>query len=509
MKPRKWRRAAAFVVLSAFAALFAIDDPEFTRFRSSALWATQISPGISRGDYLLPTAVFLLAAIVLGRVYCSLFCPAGLSQELFHHAGMRLGLSRLGFRQASRAEPCLILLLLSSLILLADLVWPTNLLDPVSLFGRLRLPLSRLAEAGPATVRNGLASPFTLLPILVLAAIPLFRGRWLCDRLCPVGMLLRLAASLSEIWGGGFGPRLSSARCRSCGQCEKACQTRCVDAKNRRLDRSRCVLCLDCLDACKFSAIAFSAMSAGPGESGGRRKALAHFGAVLSGFAFLSARAGDGGLSPHSRTFEDARPKGWDNAIVPPGSRSLRLHNSRCIACQSCVLSCPMGVIAPQDRPDRRPVMDFSRGFCQYDCFACRDSCPAGVFSRDMRLEEKKRTRIARTSLLLERCVVILNGSACGACAEVCPTHAVIMTAPGDASLPTKPDFLADPCIGCGACYHVCPAEPRAFRLEAAPIHETAGNVRRPPDEFLPNPIGGGESIKNPAENGELTDFPF
>ncbi|MDR3077262.1 MAG: 4Fe-4S dicluster domain-containing protein [Planctomycetota bacterium] len=502
MKLRKYRRIAAAAILSVFIALFVLDVPQATLVRKIALAATQISPGISRGGHIFLVAVFLLSAIFLGRVYCSLVCPAGLLQELFHHIGRRLGLSRLAFRQASRTESCLALLFLSALILLAGWVWPANLLDPVSLFGRLFRPLSRLAEGDLAGVWEGLASPFALPPIAVLALIPLFRGRWLCDRLCPIGMLLRLAASLPAAWGTKKVLRLSPDLCRSCGQCEKVCQTRCLDAGNRRLDHSRCVLCLDCLDACKFSAFARSPGPAAEPDPGGRRKALGHIGASFSVLAFLSARP----LAALRRAPPD---DSGHNVIVPPGTVSPSRHNRLCIACQACVPSCPMEIITPQERPDRRPILDFDRGFCQYDCFACRDSCPAGVFNRHMSLEEKKRTRISRSRLLLERCVVLLRGNACGACAEVCPTHAVVMVAQEDTNLPTRPDFLADPCIGCGACYHVCPAEPRAFRIEAVPMHETAGDVRRPPETPPPYPADEGGGEKPPAAGGEPMDFPF
>ena len=133
----------------------------------------------------------------------------------------------------------------------------------------------------------------------------------------------------------------------------------------------------------------------------------------------------------------------------------------------------------------------------------CLRACPADALHLPS-LEEKQVTRVGDTSLTLNRCVVVTNRTSCGACAEVCPTHAVVMVEQGGAE-PTLPDFKKEHCIGCGACYHVCPAEPRAFFISPVRIQEKAVGVR------LEERPGGGEDPSGVAapEDYALPDFPF
>ncbi|MDR1534279.1 MAG: 4Fe-4S dicluster domain-containing protein [Planctomycetota bacterium] len=460
-----------------FAALYLFTGPEADWWRKAGL-TTQISPAVGHAANFILVAVFLACALLAGRIYCSILCPAGLIQELFHRIGRRLGTSRLGFRPAPFAESMLILAVPPLLLLFWNLAEPADLLDPVGLFGRLAQPLAQ-AVAGPGWP----AGPSVLLPLLALsllslAIIPLFLGRWFCDRLCPVGQLLRLAAAEPT------GKRLAIAaeNCVSCGRCEKICPARCIDSGGKRLDSSRCVLCLDCLDACGFSALAYGRPAGGED----RRSALSRLAALAAGGVFLAARPLGAAFSSRS----------GGEGIVPPGSLSPARHRRLCITCQACVPACPVRIIGPGAAG--RPVLDFDRGFCQYDCFACQPSCPAGVLV-PLGLDRKRRTRIGRTILLLERCVVVTRGTACGACAEVCPTHAVIMVPGEGEALPGRPDFAPGPCIGCGACYHVCPASPRAFRIETPSRHETAGEPRNV-GETRPS----GEEAAPP-----LDEFPF
>ncbi len=482
MTLRKWRRIAIPLVLAFFAGLYFVPGETADRVRAAAL-SLHITPALSHGGFKALLAVlFLVMALAFGRLYCSVLCPAGLAQELFLRLGRLLRLARLRFVPPGR--PRLFLLALACLGLVGT-VSVLNWLDPLGLFGRLAGAAAALWRRDPGFLAA--AAPVAEVAVLVLGGaalviVPLFRGRWFCDRLCPVGALLGLASA-----AGGGGIRIEAGGCVSCGSCERVCQTRCIDAGAKRVDPARCVVCLDCLDACAASAVSF-----GRFRPAGRRDFFrGAFGAAAGGLFAFSRNLGERlGLPSDDGALD----------IAPPGARSHAAHRQGCVSCQACVGACPVGIVQPRN-PEMRPVLDYNLGFCQYDCAACTDSCPAGALDH-LSIEEKRLTRIAKTVLHLERCVVLTQGTACGACAEVCPTHAVTMVEQPGPGLPTKPDFAAGYCIGCGGCYHVCPAEPRAFAISGLARPEKAPGVRQtaghPPKE-----------ADGPAPAGDVTEFPF
>jgi formate hydrogenlyase subunit 6/NADH:ubiquinone oxidoreductase subunit I len=182
--------------------------------------------------------------------------------------------------------------------------------------------------------------------------------------------------------------------------------------------------------------------------------------------------------------------------ILPPGAKSARHYESRCIGCQACVTACPVKIIKAVGSAN--PTLDYSGDFCQYSCVECAKVCPThAIHLRDV--EEKRRTRVALSNLTLSRCVVVTKGQACGACAEVCPTRSLKML-PYEAPIPglTVPDFAEQFCIGCGACLVVCPAEPVAFSVDAVPRQSLTPGIR-PTDE----------DEENLPELPGTDDFPF
>lgn len=478
MAARKFRLIlAALVFLLFLAAFFLAGTPAGTA--GKRLFSLQFSPLLSRaGSKSVFAALLLLSALFLGRIYCSVLCPAGLTQELFHRIGGLLRIRRIGHVRASRPVA---LLFVVSLFTLFGAAWLADFLDPIGLFGRLAAPVGNMARRNEASLDWG-AWLVAGAGAVLLIAPALFRGRWFCDRLCPVGALLGVFASL-----GGGRVRIAPDRCVSCGQCEKLCPTRCADAAAKTIDPARCVVCLDCGAACRFGAITY-----GRDGSGGRRGFLKAAPAA-AGMLFVSSRELGQRLAG-----DDPEPA----YILPPGAASDTRHKLRCVACQACVLSCPVGIIRPMGASER-PVLDYNRGYCQYACVECLRACPADALHLPS-LEEKQVTRVGDTSLTLNRCVVVTNRTSCGACAEVCPTHAVVMVEQGGDE-PTLPDFKKEHCIGCGACYHVCPAEPRAFFISPVRIQEKAVGVR------LEERPGGGEDPSGVAapEDYALPDFPF
>jgi ferredoxin len=77
---------------------------------------------------------------------------------------------------------------------------------------------------------------------------------------------------------------------------------------------------------------------------------------------------------------------------------------------------------------------------------------------KKMPLAEKKLVQMGTAALVKDKCIVFTHKTACGACAEHCPTGSVRMV-PSVTGIP-EPEFDELICIGCGACHHICPALP-------------------------------------------------
>jgi formate hydrogenlyase subunit 6/NADH:ubiquinone oxidoreductase subunit I len=137
-----------------------------------------------------------------------------------------------------------------------------------------------------------------------------------------------------------------------------------------------------------------------------------------------------------------------------------------------------------------QPHMAYETAYCTYECARCGQVCPTGAI-RSLRVEDKKRVRVGTVHFIEDNCIVVTEKTACGACAEHCPTQAVHMVAyEGDL---TVPELDTEICVGCGACEHVCPVRPhRAIYVDGEPMHQLA---EAPRSEAL--------KVKIPAE------FPF
>jgi ferredoxin len=86
---------------------------------------------------------------------------------------------------------------------------------------------------------------------------------------------------------------------------------------------------------------------------------------------------------------------------------------------------------------------------------------------------DKQITQLGIARFIEKRCIVYTDSTACGACAEHCPTKAVHMI-PYRHDL-TIPQVNTTFCIGCGACEYACPVRPsRAIYVAGNPVHRQA-----------------------------------
>ena len=173
----------------------------------------------------------------------------------------------------------------------------------------------------------------------------------------------------------------------------------------------------------------------------------------------------------HNISFKRKHP------VTPPGSVNVKRFNEHCTACHLCVSKCPSNVLKPALLEYGlagilQPTMNFEHGFCNYHCTLCTEICPANALEK-ITEEEKKTLQVGHVHYIKENCVVVTDGTDCGACSEHCPTQAVSMQ-------PYKnglriPVIDQDLCVGCGACEYICPVRPyRAIYVTGNPVHKRA-----------------------------------
>lgn len=283
---------------------------------------------------------------------------------------------------------------------------------------------------------------------------------------------------------------IDEEKCNACGLCSRKCKAACINGDEHRVDYSRCVACMDCIDTCRHGAIHYQLRtrkagkaaavakkggdaSAQPADEG--RRAFLMAGGLLAGSAALHARphAVDGGLA----VILDKKIPKRDTRIVPPGAVGLSHFSQHCTACQLCVNACPNGVLRPSEglMTLMQPESSYERGYCRPECVKCSEVCPAGAILK-ITPADKSATQIGHAVWVKENCVPLTDGVECGNCARHCPTGAIQMVA----SDPNNPDSVKIPvvdtekCIGCGACENLCPARPfSAIYVEGHEVHRT------------------------------------
>ena len=434
----------------------------------------------------------VLLTLVFGRIYCSVICPLGVFQDVIARFG------RIGKKLPYSYSPALSWLRYGVLAffvvaLVAGVGSFVALLAPYSAYGRIANNLFQplwmwgnnllayLAERIDSYAFYEVDVWMKSLPTLLIAVATLAvlfvlawrNGRTYCNTICPVGTVLGFISRFSL-----YRITIDTEKCNSCGLCTRQCKAACIDGKQHKVDGSRCVACMNCLDVCRKDALRYAPVwkvkkqEAKPSESEdktnlSRRRALSATALVLMGSALKAQEKKveevdmkrDGGLAPIKERKEQERL----TPIVPPGARSIRNMRQHCTACQLCISACPNHVLRPSGSlmTLMQPEMSYEHGYCRPECTKCSEVCPAGAIELITKAD-KSSVQIGHAVWVKENCVPLTDGVECGNCSRHCPTNAIEMIA----SDPANPKSLKIPainverCIGCGACENLCPSRP-------------------------------------------------
>ncbi len=250
-------------------------------------------------------------------------------------------------------------------------------------------------------------------------------------------------------------------KCNECSLCARNCKAACIDIKEHKVDASRCVTCMNCIDKCSHGAISYTTPKKVPKQMNETRRRFFTVTALVAVNSVLKAqkKKGDGGLA----TIEDKKIPERSTPIVPPGSLGIRHLTQHCTACQLCVSVCPNQVLRPSADLMKlmQPEMAYERGYCRPECTKCSEVCPAGAI-RPITKADKSSIQIGHAVWVKKNCIPLTDGMECGNCARHCPVAAIQMvpSSPEDENSPKIPVVNVERCIGCGACENLCPARP-------------------------------------------------
>jgi polyferredoxin len=473
---------------SIFLGSFLLSDP--------LLALNSIANGVVKWELLLAVPV-LLSPLFIGRAFCGYVCPLGFMVELFgprreRHPGERT-------RKVLRRVPLFGLVVVVMLILFGSAVF--LVFDPLSIFTRtattlvypaadrgLRLAGDLLYHVAPFRPAVDAATNFLtgriifpdglmfklqiviLLMFVGILAISYLERRMWCRHLCPLGALLGLIGR-----GALFGRVVDQGKCTACQACVAKCPMDAVRDDGLSTDASRCQGGLECADACPQGAVHWGYKPRRQYEYDPSRRALLKG----AGLAFIGGFFLFTGLGRIERN---------TYLIRPPGARNEQDFLATCARCGQCMKVCPTNVIQPSVFTAGvegffTPMLDFRRGYCDWNCNECGKVCPTQAIKK-LPMDAKRVTVIGRAYIDRNRCIPWSEGRECLVCQELCPTPSkAVILGPGDAvfqggrvppnvvvpagesssgvttpAISVKLPYIApELCIGCGICEFNCP----------------------------------------------------
>ena len=438
---------------------------------------------------VLVVVVLVALTLLFGRIYCSIICPLGVFQDIL--ARLHRKKNKYGYSKEVRwlRYPVLVIFVIAVAAGVGSIF---QLLAPYSSYGRIATmifqPIWKLGNNLLAIIAERVDSYafyatdvwMKSLPVLIIALVTLVvlivlawrGGRTYCNTICPVGTILSFFARFSFLK-----IRFDEDKCKNCSLCSKNCKAACIDFKTHTVDYSRCVVCGNCIDSCKFGALKYTSKyrkSSDSSEVDTSKRSFLLASALVSTAALAQKKEKlmDGGIAE----LEDKVAPERQTPLSPPGSLSFQNLSTRCTGCQLCVSECPNQVLRPSSDLMHlmQPTMSYEHGYCRPECTRCSEVCPAGAIL-PVDKPEKSSIQIGHAVWIKKNCVVLTDEVECGNCARHCPSGAIEMVPldAGDEESPMVPAINETACIGCGACEYVCPSRPfSAIYVEGHEVHK-------------------------------------
>ncbi len=148
--------------------------------------------------------------------------------------------------------------------------------------------------------------------------------------------------------------------------------------------------------------------------------------------------------------------------LRPPGAAPEELFGGLCVRCGNCVRACPTQVIFPATAGIPlpallTPVVRFGENYCLETCVRCTEVCPSGALAR-LVPQAKAARPMGLAEVDLRLCLRAWDQE-CALCRAHCPYQAVTYVF-------SEEEYISVPrvdparCPGCGACEVACPTRP-------------------------------------------------
>ncbi|MEI7850226.1 MAG: 4Fe-4S binding protein [Kiritimatiellales bacterium] len=156
-------------------------------------------------------------------------------------------------------------------------------------------------------------------------------------------------------------------------------------------------------------------------------------------------------------------------SILPPGATEQFAET--CTRCYACVSVCPAKIIRVKAGGGLNelfmPELFFDKGVCNEFCTRCTEVCPTGAI-RKLTEKTKRQVKIGTAKIEKDKCLAWADNEYCMVCDEFCPYQAFETQMNGDIACPI---VIEEACRGCGGCEQNCPAVRNGKAIFVHPIH--------------------------------------